>query len=143
MKFSVNGDPVEATPAPGRVLRTVLRDLDRFEVKKGCDTGDCGACTVLLGGDPIHSCIYPAHRLEGAEITTVAGLGSSEHPHPLQQSFVDAAGFQCGFCTAGMIVTASTFTEHDLDDLPRLLKGNICRCTGYWNIFEAVKAAGS
>ncbi len=138
MKFSVNGSPVEATPTAGQVLRTVLRDLDDFDVKKGCDSGDCGACTVLLDGDPIHSCLYPAHRLEGAEITTVAGLGTPEHPHPLQQSFVDAAGFQCGFCTAGMIVTASTFDERDLDDLPRLLKGNICRCTGYRSIRDAI-----
>ncbi|MES2092983.1 MAG: molybdopterin cofactor-binding domain-containing protein [Actinomycetota bacterium] len=138
MRFSVNGSPVDADPAAGQVLRTVLRDLDRFDVKKGCDSGDCGACTVLLDGDPIHSCIYPAHRLEGASVTTVAGLGSSEHPHPLQKSFVDAAGFQCGFCTAGLIVTASTFTEDDLGDLPRLLKGNICRCTGYRSIRDAI-----
>ena len=138
MKFSVNGEPVEATPAAGQVLRTVLRGLGQFDVKKGCDSGDCGSCTVLLDGDPIHSCILPAHRLEGVEITTVAGLGSPEHPHPLQKSFVDAAGFQCGFCTAGMIVTASTFTEQDLGDLPRLLKSNICRCTGYRSIRDAI-----
>ena len=138
MKFSVNGASVEATAAAGQVLQTVLRDLDHFEVKMGCGSGDCGACTVLLNGEPIHSCIYPAHRLEGAAITTVSGLGSPEHPHPLQQSFVDAAGFQCGFCTAGMIVTASTFTEDDHDDLPRLLKSNICRCTGYRSIRDAI-----
>ncbi|MBC7403529.1 MAG: molybdopterin-dependent oxidoreductase, partial [Microbacteriaceae bacterium] len=138
MKFSVNGESVEATPAAGQVLRTVLRDLGQFDVKKGCDSGDCGSCTVLLDGEPIHSCILPAHRLEGAAITTVSGLGSPEHPHPLQQSFVDAAGFQCGFCTAGMIVTASTFTEQDLGDLPRLLKSNICRCTGYRSIRDAI-----
>lgn len=138
MKFSVNTVPVEATPAAGQVLRTVLRDLDHFEVKKGCDSGDCGACTVLLDGTPIHSCIYPAHRLEGREITTVSGLGTCAEPHPLQTAFVDAGGFQCGFCTAGMIVTASTFTPADLDDLPRLLKGNICRCTGYRSIRDAI-----
>lgn len=138
MKFTVNGSPVEASPEPGQVLRTVLRGLDHFEVKKGCDAGDCGACTVLLDGAPIHSCIYPAHRLEGAEVTTVAGLGTPEHPHPVQQAFVDAAGYQCGFCTAGMIVTASTLTEHDHDDLPRLLKGNLCRCTGYRAIGDAI-----
>jgi putative selenate reductase molybdopterin-binding subunit len=143
MKFSVNGEPVEATPAAGQVLRTVLRDLGRFDVKKGCDSGDCGSCTVLLDGDPIHSCILPAHRLEGAEITTVAGLGSPEHPHPLQKSFVDAAGFQCGFCTAGLIVTASTFTEQDLGDLPRLLKSNICRCTGYRSIRDAIRGTSN
>jgi putative selenate reductase molybdopterin-binding subunit len=138
MRFEINGEEVEAHPKPGQVLRTVLRDLAHYEVKKGCDAGDCGACSVLLGGEPIHSCIYPAHRLEGASVTTVAGLGTPEHPHPLQQSFVDAGGFQCGFCTAGMIVTASTFTEADKDDLPRLLKGNLCRCTGYRSIRDAI-----
>ena len=138
MRFEINGESVEATPQPGQVLRTLLRDLEHYEVKKGCDAGDCGACSVLLDGAPIHSCIYPAHRLEGAAVTTVAGLGTPEHPHPLQQSFVDAAGFQCGFCTAGMIVTASTFTEEDRDDLPRLLKGNLCRCTGYRSIKDAI-----
>jgi putative selenate reductase molybdopterin-binding subunit len=138
MRFEVNGESVDAQPQPGQVLRTLLRDLDHFEVKKGCDAGDCGACSVLLEGEPIHSCIYPAHRLEGAHVTTVAGLGTPEHPHPMQQSFVDAAGFQCGFCTAGMIVTASTFTEDDKRDLPRLLKGNLCRCTGYRSIGDAI-----
>jgi putative selenate reductase molybdopterin-binding subunit len=138
MRFEINGESVEASPQPGQVLRTLLRDLEHYEVKKGCDAGDCGACSVLLDGAPIHSCIYPAHRLEGAAVTTVAGLGTPDHPHPLQQSFVDAAGFQCGFCTAGMIVTASTFTEEDKDDLPRLLKGNLCRCTGYRSIKDAI-----
>ncbi|MHB1171451.1 MAG: molybdopterin-dependent oxidoreductase [Lacisediminihabitans sp.] len=138
MRFEVNGAPVEAEPKPGQVLRTVLRELDHFEVKKGCDSGDCGACSVLVGGEPVHSCLYPAHRLEGAEVTTVSGLGTPDGPHPLQSSFVAAAGFQCGFCTAGMIVTASTFTEQDRDDLPRLLKGNLCRCTGYRSIRDAI-----
>ncbi|GAB2451054.1 CO/xanthine dehydrogenase Mo-binding subunit/aerobic-type carbon monoxide dehydrogenase small subunit (CoxS/CutS family) [Conyzicola lurida] len=138
MRFEINGESVDANPQPGQVLRTLLRDLDHFEVKKGCDAGDCGACSVLLEGEPIHSCIYPAHRLEGARVTTVSGLGTPDHPHPMQQSFVDAAGFQCGFCTAGMIVTASTFTEEDKEDLPRLLKGNLCRCTGYRSIKDAI-----
>ncbi|MEP6481266.1 MAG: molybdopterin cofactor-binding domain-containing protein [Rhodoglobus sp.] len=138
MKFEINAEPVEVEPRPGQVLRTLLRELDHFEVKKGCDAGDCGACSVLLDGSPVHSCLYPAHRLDGASVTTVAGLGSPEAPHPLQQAFVDAGGFQCGFCTAGMIVTASTFTEEDRDDLPRLLKGNLCRCTGYRSIHDAI-----
>jgi len=137
VKLTVNGSPVEAQPRPGQVLRTLLRELDHFEVKKGCDAGDCGACTVLLDGGPVHSCIYPAHRLEGASVTTVSGLGTVEHPHPVQQSFVDAGGYQCGFCTAGMVVTASTF-DSDSSDLPRLLKGNLCRCTGYRSIGDAI-----
>ena len=138
MRFSVNGDELDVTPEPGQVLRTLLREQGHFEVKKGCDAGDCGACSVLLDGAPIHSCIYPAHRLEGAEVTTVSGLGSPEAPHPLQEAFVHAAGFQCGFCTAGMIVTASTFDEQDKQDLPRMLKGNLCRCTGYRAIADAI-----
>ncbi|MES2171010.1 MAG: 2Fe-2S iron-sulfur cluster-binding protein, partial [Actinomycetota bacterium] len=83
MRLSVNGEAHEVEPKPGQVLRTLLRDLDHFEVKKGCDAGDCGACSVLLDGSPIHSCIYPAHRLEGASVTTVSGLGTPEAPHPL------------------------------------------------------------
>ena len=138
MRFQVNGEPIDAHPQPGQVLRTLLREHGHFEVKKGCDAGDCGACSVLLDGTPIHSCIYPAHRLDGAEVTTVSGLGSPEAPHPLQEAFVHAAGFQCGFCTAGMIVTASTFDEHDRHDLPRVLKGNLCRCTGYRAIADAI-----
>lgn len=140
MRFLVNGEPADVEPAPGRVLRTLLRDLGHFEVKMGCDAGDCGACTVLLDGAPVHSCLTPAHRLEGASVTTVAGLGTPDDPHPVQQSFVAAAGFQCGYCTAGMIVTASTFTEHESDDeLARLLKGNLCRCTGYRSIRDAIR----
>jgi len=138
MKLSINGEPLEVTPRPGQVLRTVLRESDHFEVKKGCDAGDCGACTVLLDGTPIHSCIYPAHRLDGASVTTVAGLGTAEQPHPVQKAFADAGGFQCGYCTAGFVVTASTFSDADLDDLPRLLKGNLCRCTGYRSIHDAI-----
>jgi len=143
----VNGAPVEATPAPGQVLHTVLRELGHVEVKMGCDAGDCGACTVLLDGAPVHSCLTPAHRLEGASVTTVAGLGTPDDPHPLQRSFVAAAGFQCGFCTAGMIVTASTFADPtpgadaqpDDAELARLLKGNLCRCTGYRSIRDAIR----
>jgi CO/xanthine dehydrogenase Mo-binding subunit/aerobic-type carbon monoxide dehydrogenase small subunit (CoxS/CutS family) len=139
MKFTVNGEQLEVEPRPGQVLRTLLRETEHFEVKKGCDAGDCGACTVLLDGAPIHSCIYPAHRLDGASVTTVAGLGTVDEPHPVQRAFAEAGGFQCGFCTAGMVVTASTFTENDLDDLPRLLKNNLCRCTGYRSIHDAIR----
>jgi CO/xanthine dehydrogenase Mo-binding subunit/aerobic-type carbon monoxide dehydrogenase small subunit (CoxS/CutS family) len=154
VRFSINGTPVKTNPRPGQVLRSLLHEGEHFEVKKGCDAGDCGACTVLLNGAPIHSCIYPAHRLEGAEVTTVAGLGGGDHSagpgagpgathdaghlHPVQENFISAGGFQCGYCTAGLIVTASTFTEEDTNDLPRLLKGNLCRCTGYRSISDAV-----
>ncbi|TQR85075.1 molybdopterin-dependent oxidoreductase [Mycobacterium hodleri] len=138
---TVNGQALQGDPWPGQCLRTYLRDYGHFEVKKGCDGGDCGACSVLVDGTPVHSCVYPAFRAAGREVTTVAGLGTPEHPHPLQRQFVDAAGFQCGFCTAGMITTTSTLTPGQLADLPQNLKGNLCRCTGYRAITDALSGA--
>jgi len=138
---TVNGQALQGDPWPGQCLRTYLRDHGHFEVKKGCDGGDCGACSVLVDGAPVHSCVYPAFRATGREVTTVAGLGTPERPHPLQRQFVDAAGFQCGFCTAGMITTTSTLTPGQLADLPQNLKGNLCRCTGYRAITDALAGA--
>ena len=140
-KFCVNGQPLQADPSPSQCLRTYLRDHGHFEVKKGCDTGDCGACSVLVDGTPVHSCVYPAFRASGHEVTTVAGLGTPDEPHPMQRRFLDAAGFQCGFCTAGMITTTSALTPEQLDDLPEHLKGNLCRCTGYRSITDALAGA--
>ncbi|MFD7556276.1 molybdopterin-dependent oxidoreductase [Streptomyces sp. NPDC059835] len=139
MTYLVNGQDFDAEPEPGQCLRTFLRALGHFGVKKGCDAGDCGACTVWLDGVPVHSCITPAFRAEGREVTTIEGLGSPGDLHPAQQRFRDAPGFQCGFCTAGMIMTSATFTEEQKADLPRSLKGNLCRCTGYRGIEDAVK----
>ncbi|MFC5503251.1 molybdopterin-dependent oxidoreductase [Lysinimonas soli] len=142
---TVNGEPLEVEPRNGQVLRTLLRENGHPEVKKGCDAGDCGACSVLVDGVALHSCLVPAHRLDGASVTTAAGLGrraadGSAVPHPVQAAFVGAAAFQCGFCTPGMVVTASTFQAADLDELPRMLKGNLCRCTGYRSISDALHA---
>jgi putative selenate reductase molybdopterin-binding subunit len=136
---TVNGESCEATPHPGQCLRTFLRELGWFGVKKGCDAGDCGACTVHLNGKPVHSCLTPAFRAEGRTVTTIEGLAADDGAlHPMQQAFLDAQGFQCGFCTAGMVMTAATLDRARRHDLPRALKGNLCRCTGYRAIADAV-----
>jgi len=138
-KFEVNGRLYSAEPQPGQCLRTFLRDLEVFGVKKGCDAGDCGACTVSLDGKPFHSCLVPAFRGEGRKITTIEGLASNGELHPLQKAFHDAQAFQCGFCTAGMIMTTTAFDQTHKDDLPHALKGNLCRCTGYRSIDDALR----
>lgn len=135
---TVDGRPVPVDPEPGQCLRTWLREKGSRGVKKGCDGGDCGACTVIVDDEAVHSCIYPAHRAGGKTVTTIEGLGTPEHMHPVQENFLDAGGFQCGFCTAGMICTVASMTEEDKKDLPRSLKGNVCRCTGYRSIEDAI-----
>jgi putative selenate reductase molybdopterin-binding subunit len=143
MAYTVNGETFHQEPQPGQCLRTFVRSLGWFGVKKGCDAGDCGACTVWLDGVPVHSCITPAFRADGHEVTTIEGLGSPEDLHPLQRQFRDAPGFQCGFCTAGMIMTSATFTDEQKADLPRALKGNLCRCTGYRAIEDAINGVAA
>src|SRR3982751_6320562 len=143
MNYRVNGKSFAAQPRPGQCLRTLLRELGWFGVKKGCDAGDCGACTVWLDGKPVHSCITPAFRAADRQVTTIEGLANGDQLHPVQQAFLDAQGFQCGFCTAGMVMTSATLTDEDRNDLPRVLKGNLCRCTGYRSIEDAIRGVAS
>jgi putative selenate reductase molybdopterin-binding subunit len=139
MTVSVNGKSFSAQPHIGQCLRTFLRELGLFGVKKGCDAGDCGACTVLVDGEPVHSCVYPAYRAEHRDITTIEGLAADGKLHAMQQAFLQAQGFQCGFCTPGMIMTAASLNQAQRQDLGAALKGNICRCTGYGPIEGAIR----
>jgi putative selenate reductase molybdopterin-binding subunit len=138
MSIEINGRAFSEQPQPGQCLRTFLRELGHFGVKKGCDAGDCGACTVLLDGETVHSCLIPAFRAHGHAVTTIEGLGPEGGTHPMQQAFIDAQGFQCGFCTAGMILTCASLNQAQRQDLGASLKGNICRCTGYRSIEDAL-----
>ena len=143
--LTVNGDRHIVAVPPGRTLLELLReDLGLTGAKQGCDDSNCGACTVILGGQAVKSCCMLALQADGAEVTTIEGLETVEGLHPLQQAFIDHAALQCGFCTPGMIMTAKAILDENPgaseDDIREGLSGNVCRCTGYKKIIEAVMA---
>jgi aerobic-type carbon monoxide dehydrogenase small subunit (CoxS/CutS family) len=149
LELTVDGVVLSATIDPGRSLLRVLRDdLGRIGTKEGCDDSECGACMVLVDGRPVNSCSYLALQAAGRQITTVEGLaGPGEELHPLQRAFIEGGGIQCGFCTPGMLISAAALlaAEPDpTDDAIRdALAGNLCRCTGYQPIVQAVQRAAA
>jgi aerobic-type carbon monoxide dehydrogenase small subunit (CoxS/CutS family) len=146
MSLTVNGVQHEVAVEPRRMLAQMLReDLGLTGTKIGCSIGDCGACTVLLDGLPVFSCLVPALETDGREVLTIEGLAENGELHPVQKAFVEVGAIQCGYCTPGMVLTALALlreTPHPTDqDIRRALSGNLCRCTGYQKIFQAVKEA--
>ena len=146
VSVEVNGTTYEREVEARRLLIHFLRDdLDLTGSHVGCDTGNCGACSVIFDGTLVKSCMLLAVQADGAKIETVEGLADEEQLSPLQQSFSDHHALQCGYCTPGMLMSATALlrespTPSD-EEIAKALQGNICRCTGYWNIFKAVKAA--
>jgi carbon-monoxide dehydrogenase small subunit len=146
--LTVNGTARSAVVEPRSLLVHVLRDdFDLTGTHIGCDTSQCGACTVLIDGQAVKSCTQLAVQCEGQEITTIEGIGTMESLHPLQAAFWEKHGLQCGFCTPGMILTAADLLSRNSDpsekEIRHALEGNYCRCTGYQNIVAAVQAAAA
>jgi carbon-monoxide dehydrogenase small subunit len=145
VSLNINGRTHEVALEPNATLLQALRGLGYTDVKNGCEKGDCGACAVLLDGEPVNSCLVLAWQAEGAEIVTNAGLGSLDDPHPLQEAFADSGGAQCGYCTPGMIVSAKALLDRNPNpteaEIREAIAGNLCRCTGYAQIVDAVKIA--
>jgi xanthine dehydrogenase YagT iron-sulfur-binding subunit len=145
LRLTVNGKPVEAEVAPWVTLLDFLREqLHLAGTKKGCDHGQCGACTVLVDGRRVNSCLILAVVKDGAEVTTIEGLGSPQSLHPLQQAFLDHDAFQCGYCTPGQICSAvgliAEGQARTREEIRELMSGNLCRCGAYTNIADAIEA---
>jgi aerobic-type carbon monoxide dehydrogenase small subunit (CoxS/CutS family) len=146
IQLTVNGEPVEAAVEPNQTLLQFLRDdMGLTGTKHGCGLGDCGACTVIVDGMPVNSCLVLAVQATGRDVLTIEGLAENGKLHPIQQAFVDKGAIQCGFCSPGMILSAKALldsnpkpTEHEIRTA---ISGNLCRCTGYQKIVEAVQEA--
>ncbi|HEX9871171.1 MAG TPA: (2Fe-2S)-binding protein [Candidatus Tectomicrobia bacterium] len=145
IRLQVNGQPVTHEVADNRLLVDFLRyDLSLTGTKEGCSVGVCGACTVLLDGQPVSSCIALAVMADGCEVTTIEGLAQDDRLHPLQQAFIEYGGFQCGICTPGQIMAAKALLDVNShpskEEIQTWMMGNLCRCTGYYKIVESIQA---
>ena len=142
----VNGNRVEREIPPDRLLLDFIReDLGLIGTKKGCEEGECGACTLIMNGKSVVSCLVPAFKAEGAEILTVEGMAGEAQLHPLQQAFLEEGALQCGYCTPGMLLSAKALLDENPDPMVEEVKkgisGNLCRCTGYTKIIRAIQVA--
>ncbi len=147
IELKINGDLYEVAIDPRRTLVEVLRDdLDLTGTKESCGDGDCGACTVIMDGKPVNSCLTLALEAQGKDILTIEGLAQNGQLHPVQQAFIDHFAVQCGFCTPGMILSAKALLDRNPhpseDEVRKAISGNLCRCTGYVKIVEAILAVG-
>ena len=147
LSFVLNGEPVEVDIAPHLTLLEVLRDtLGLTGTKEGCGAGECGACTVLLDGKTVNACIFPAMEVEAKNVLTIEGIADAQgNLHPIQKAFVEYGAVQCGFCTPGMVLSAKALLDENPkpteEEIRHGIAGNLCRCTGYLQIIEAIKAA--
>jgi carbon-monoxide dehydrogenase small subunit len=148
LQMNLNGKDVQIETKPSATLASVLRDgFGLTGTKIGCEEGECGACTVLVDGQPVNSCIYPALKAAGRRVMTVEGLAHGDKLHPLQTAFVELGAVQCGYCTPGILLTAVALLEqnpHPTDvEIRRAISGNLCRCTGYLKIIQAIHAVAN
>ncbi len=148
VRFRVNRREAAVEVDPGARLLDVLRnDLHLTGTKEGCGEGECGACTILLNGRPVNSCLVLAPQADGCEITTIEGIADGPHLHPIQEAFVEEGGVQCGFCTPGFVMSAYALLRANRsptdDEILAALEGNLCRCTGYAKILAAVRRAAA
>lgn len=143
IECTVNGEPHSLEVPTGRMLSDFLRDdLHLTGTKRGCETGVCGACSILLDGEVVKSCLMFAAQVDGRDITTIEGLSRGDELHPLQESFLECGGLQCGYCTPGMIMASCDLLKNNpnpgIEEVQRGLSGNLCRCTGYTQIVESI-----
>lgn len=148
IKLTINERVYEVAVDPNKTLADLIRyDLGLTGTKKGCDTGDCGACTVIMNGDAVNSCLVLAVQADDAVIETIEGLSTEDGLHPLQEAFVEKGAIQCGFCSPGMIMSAKNMLDKNSNpteaQIREGLSGNLCRCTGYQKIFEAIESQRS